>query len=354
MPGLAILPAARPHPFAGQNAAAFVKIFETLGQFEGMRQKRMMSSDILSILSQGGGVEDIAGVVQAHQRPQFDTGLQGLLQRIAAPFAQAPGAGITDMMLKETMESAFKTISPSQQITQFRLQNINRLKAKPERTAEEEAELKRLIGPTPLVQIGQKLLSEEERIAQAKREHEKAMADKSFGESDIRYFHEDMRKIIGATPKTDIKGRIRNVHLQRSILKEYIDLAQMRGYSAWNKTQQEQFDKVWDREVARLGKPRKERDNQGNVVTVGWNPNSAEVKQARKQLRKETAVEEKFPSKTSVKGMGEAEAKRRVLSIWALYSEDVRKAIEDAVEMGFSYLRILETDEVREALEKQR
>lgn len=109
MPGVQILPSAQPHPFAYQNTQAFTMILQTLGQYEGIRQKRMMNIDILSVLSRGGGAEDIAGVVQAHQKPQFDTGIRGVLQRIAAPFAQPPGAGITGEMVAQAIKPQQKT-----------------------------------------------------------------------------------------------------------------------------------------------------------------------------------------------------------------------------------------------------
>ena len=109
MPPVQILPGGGPDPYAGQNTQAFMKILQTLGHFEGLRRKRMMQSDILGVISQGGGIEDIAGVVQAHQQPQFDIGLQGLFQRIASPFAQAPGAGITDALTAQALKPQPRT-----------------------------------------------------------------------------------------------------------------------------------------------------------------------------------------------------------------------------------------------------
>jgi len=115
MPGLAILPTAQPHPFAGQNAAAFKKIFEVLGEGETMRRKKMLNTDILGIL-QGGGdpqktpMENIAAAVQRHQEPTYSPEfLPSLFQKIASPFAEAPGAGITDALLKQAMPSPVET-----------------------------------------------------------------------------------------------------------------------------------------------------------------------------------------------------------------------------------------------------
>lgn len=113
MPGVQILPGGGPDPFAGQNAAAFVKIFQTLGSFETLRRKKMLNSDILGALQSGKDpqqiMQDIAGAVQRHQQPQFDTGLQGLFQKIAAPFAEAPGAGITDALTAQALKPQPRT-----------------------------------------------------------------------------------------------------------------------------------------------------------------------------------------------------------------------------------------------------
>lgn len=113
MPPVVTLGPRQIDPLAGQNIAAFRKILQTLGESETLRRRKMLSSDILGIL-QGGGdpetiMQDIAGIVQAHQQPQFDTGLQGLLQRIAAPFAQAPGAGITDALIIQALKPQPRT-----------------------------------------------------------------------------------------------------------------------------------------------------------------------------------------------------------------------------------------------------
>lgn len=109
MPPVKLLPSARPHPFAGANTQAFMKILQTLGQFESIRQKRMLDSDILSVLERGGGIDEIAGVVQEHQTPTFSSGVKGLFQRIAAPFAQQPGRGITDMITAQALRPRAKT-----------------------------------------------------------------------------------------------------------------------------------------------------------------------------------------------------------------------------------------------------
>lgn len=114
MPPYGLLPAARPDPFAGQNAAAFVKIFQTLGQFETLRRQKMLNTDILGIL-QGGGdpqtiMQGIAGAVQQHQQPTYSPEfLPGLFQRIAAPFAQAPGAGITEALTAQAFKPQPRT-----------------------------------------------------------------------------------------------------------------------------------------------------------------------------------------------------------------------------------------------------
>lgn len=116
MPRVQLLPSAKPDPFAYQNTQAFMKILQTLGEYETIRQKKMLSTDILGVLSSGGGIEEIAGVVQQHQQPQFDTGVRGLFQRISAPFAQQPGRGITDMILKGTISQAFAQRSKIQEL----------------------------------------------------------------------------------------------------------------------------------------------------------------------------------------------------------------------------------------------
>lgn len=85
-------------------------------------------------------------------------------------------------------------------------------------------------------------------------------------------------------------------------------------------------------------------------------PDIEEMKRKHPEVWKaaQKVVEEAKEKKPSIKGMGEGAAKMKVRSLWTLYPPDVQRAIDDAVKMGFSYMEIIETKEVREVLEKRK
>lgn len=112
MPPFGKLPSAQPDPFAGANVQAFQNIIKTMADIETIRQNRMMESSVLSALSRGASPEELAGIV--NQPIQFDEGVPGFFQRIAARYAQPSPlkSAITQGLAKETISDKFRNQFP--------------------------------------------------------------------------------------------------------------------------------------------------------------------------------------------------------------------------------------------------
>jgi len=324
MPRVQIIESPQPHPFAGQNAQAFVKIFQTLGHFEGLRRKKMMDSDILGVLQRGGDPETImrgvAGAVQRAQEPQYSPEfLPGLLQRIAAPFAEAPGARITDALTAQAFRSP-DVLSPSQQISQYRLQNINALKAKigtGRGTEEDEAELKRLIGPTPVVQIGPKLLTDEQRQLLADKDFAEEMG---LSEAQTNTARRSVKTLVDqmshGTWAGDMKG-FKNFK-RGNLIAVYNQYRNENTYADKSAENRARLDVIFDGQMKTY--------NQAGYGEHGknefdWDPNDAKVQ----KLRKEAANAE-----IQVEGRASPEEKaayKKVLNVWQQMPGPVRVKI---------------------------
>ena len=238
MPPVAMLSSARPGPYAGQNTQAFMKILQTLGHFEGLRRKRMMQSDILGVISQGGGIEDIAGVVQAHQQPQFDIGLQGLFQRIASPFAQAPGAGITDALTAQA-------ITPEKPLTMSDIRMQEYMKAVA--TGDEERADKLLMSSLVTIQTGEKLLTPEKRQEKAEKDFEKAIAETPLTTSQVTGYSEAMDTRLDKAKRVWYKQPGRDNYPESELFKQWKIFAGMHKFK--NNTQKEQIWNIWQNKV---------------------------------------------------------------------------------------------------------
>lgn len=105
MPGVQILPSPRVNPYAYDNSKAVMSIMEILGKGEVARRRDFMTKNILEAISRGEGREGISSA--AMMEPGFSSGIPGVIQRIASPFAdQAPG--IDDIIAGRGIESAMR------------------------------------------------------------------------------------------------------------------------------------------------------------------------------------------------------------------------------------------------------
>lgn len=74
----------------GRNLSAVADLITALGQAEGIRQKRAQTQNVLDLLGQGKGIDEIAGSLATPGPTQFDPGFKGILQRVGSPFAMKP------------------------------------------------------------------------------------------------------------------------------------------------------------------------------------------------------------------------------------------------------------------------
>ena len=213
--------------------------------------------------------------------------MAGVLQAIG----QMMSGGATPQQAMGVGKMMPTPASPSQQISQHKLDRINMLQEKVRNktaTKNEEAALNKMLEGTPLVQFGKDweagILGPDAMADRVKKKHEDEMTGgKFFSESELYRVEEDMGKIIGESPKTDVKGRIRNVPLMRDLLKEYDKQKKLRGYEGLGREGKRQFDAAWDRQCAKIiGRPEKRIDNQGEQVIWGWDPEDERVQALRK------------------------------------------------------------------------
>lgn len=277
-----------------QSAQAIAGILQIMGRAEKARRDREMLDRITRAIGEGKtNAEAIQSVIQATQeRPQFGGGIQGILQKIGGVF-QPPGGGMGQGI--------------QQAIVGQRLQQA--LAPKPLLTPEEQRE-------GALIGAGIKPRA-------------KAPAEvKPFTLNETLKVKEVIQEQIDAIEKRDIagigRGQIRNVYFQEDILKSYINTVS--GLEL-NERQRKQFNKLWDSKARKFGSIRQQTDSKGNVVKVGWNPNSPEVKRARKELRAgiKAKPEVKEVSEDSVRLQSAPDA--RLDPFWNDLSDEEKKEI---------------------------
>lgn len=112
MPKVAMLAGPTPTPQAA-NTLLFDKMFETLGQMEGMRRQKILNTNILEVLRRGGTPEEqrmgIAEAVRAANQPEFSQGPAGWLERLSAPFAPQVGQGMMGAITQQAIKPQPKT-----------------------------------------------------------------------------------------------------------------------------------------------------------------------------------------------------------------------------------------------------
>ena len=322
MPPYGILPAARPDPYAGANTQAFMGILQTLGQYETLRRQRQMSSDILGVL-QGGGdpqkttMENIAGVVQRHQQPTYSPGLQGLLQRIAAPFAAPVETGITDMLLKGTVESAFSEPTLASE----------RLKKYYE-TGDERF----LIGQ-PTVQIGERLLTPEQR---------QALAEKGFTEemglstSQINMARQSVKTLVKETPDRFAPGWFD--YSRDMLIDMYKRFRVENDYESKSRENRDKLDEIFDNQIETYNKV-------GHTNVMGtdefdWDPEDDRVKEIRGE-----------PLEV-YKSASDKSAHQSIIKVWDKLPKEMQAEITALHSTGMDWEEIATADDLKPYLEK--
>lgn len=188
MAGFQTLPAPRVDPYAGDNARAVMSMMQILGQGEVTRRRKFMTENVLKALAAGGGTEGVSSA--ALTKPGYSSGISGMLQRFASPFADRAG-GMDDIIAGQGIKQAFGRTTGTMpwavsqmDPTQFKnyLDNYGR-------------------GVT--VQTGERLLTESDRQAIAEVERDRKLGKKGpgVGISDKKAINADLDiRLEEATP----------------------------------------------------------------------------------------------------------------------------------------------------------
>ncbi len=287
-----------------RNIQAITRILQTIGQAEKVRRDRQTLDRVATAIAGGAStIEAITAVAQ--QQPQGGTGFQGLLQKIGGAFQPQGGGGtrqnILQMIIGEKLKQALAPPAKPT-IAEQRAAEARRTKAVPgtpefERIAE---------GPAKPVKRKAFSLTEQKTLSKA-----------------IPPILDEMAKQVERTP---IKGR--NKWAQVDLIEPYKKAALEVGYETWTEDQQKQFDRKWDRLARAKFIPRKTISKEtGKQIQIGWNPNSPEVKQARKELRAGTVgvAKTQVPDDTSPPGLED---------VWDTLSDEEKETAKRALAAG--------------------
>lgn len=150
-------------PFSQQNP--FVKIIQTMGEIETIRQERILESRVLGALSRGATAKELMDIV--NQPAEFDKGIPGIFQKISAKYAQPSPlkTAITEGAISETL-------SPNK-ITMSDIRMREYLKAVA--AGDKERADKLLMSSLVTIQTGQELLTPGQRQDLANKDYEKRM-----------------------------------------------------------------------------------------------------------------------------------------------------------------------------------
>ena len=285
-----------------RNIQAITSILQTIGAAEQKRRERETLDRIVRAIGQGKtDAEAIAAV--AGQQPQFGGGVQGILQRIGGAF-QPPGGGGIRQSIQQTI------------IGQRLQQALRPPRAQIPPGLEPTGAT---VGPTGAVT---------RRFGLPKAA--KPVKRKGFSFTEQRALGKAIPAALDAIAKqverTAIKGR--NKWAQADLIEPYKRVALEAGYETWSEDQRKQFDRKWDRLARAKFKPRKTISKEtGKEINIGWNPNSPEVKQARRELRAGTTktVVTKEITETDVRLQSAPDV--RLDSIWGRLSNEQKKQI---------------------------
>lgn len=221
------------------DVQAIKTVIDAIGKAETKRRQILLNEKMMSIFAAGGDPDQIASdVAQAiiSQGPQFDPGIAGFFQRIASPFAEPVGQEFVAPLARRALA-----------------QPTGRRKQPPKP------------GKVAI-----------------------------FKSAELKNIRGTIDASVKTLKKTPISGR--NAITQDSFLNDYKQKATEFGYSALSTAQQKQFDSLYDararRQSTRFGTATDNATKE--IVKLGWNPNSIEVKAARKELKNQAATTEQI------------------------------------------------------------
>ena len=244
-------------------------LLQTAGEIEKVRRESQQLDRVATAIANGASTIE-AITAAANEPTEFSGGLQGLFQKVGGGFSQ-PGGGIEQQIQKAVIGQTLKNILTPQaipSISQQRAAEAHRTGAVPG-----TAEFETIVGGP---------------------ESAKAAKPAIFKPSVLKNIRETVEAGLENMKSTPKRG-FGEFFTQDNLLEAYKSKAEEMGYSQLSKIQQKQFDAIWDRTARRKQNPGKgtlDQDLGGGEVKLGWNPNSPEVKQARKELKAGTQAEE--------------------------------------------------------------
>lgn len=245
-----------------QTLQSIANILKTVGLAEQKRRERQQLDRVATAIA--GGATNLEAInLVASQAPEFSEGLQGVLQKVGGIFSPETGGGIGQDIQQTIIQDALrKALTPSKT---------------PSISEQRAAEAKR-VGAVPGTPGFEAIAEGPKTLKPTKR--------KPFTLKQTADMRGAIQKRIDGIEKRDIpgigSGQRKNVHFQEDIIQAYKNA--LLGFE-FNETQQKQFDRIWDAKAKKLTPVRQQEDSKGNIVKVGWDPNSPEVKQARREIK---------------------------------------------------------------------
>lgn len=302
MPDVKLLPSPRVNPYAYDNSKAVTSIMQILGQGEVARRREFMTRNVLEALSRGKGTQGISSA--ALMEPGFSSGIPGLLQRIASPFA-AQTPGIDDIIAGRGIESAFQTISPSQMMAGERWNKYQEAVAKGDTDT-----AKRLLSSALVnfnVPTSREIWDQPERDLVAEVELKKKLELSSAERTTAKKGVEDVFEStpIGAGRTLGWHYGIKDYE-KPTVIDMYKQWLTEQGYETRPPRQKKTLDGIWDGKMALMNKMGfKFKDKERGTLTkneIWWDPNDPEVKKLRGAIGQEMPSSRTAPTGGDVIG----------------------------------------------------
>lgn len=320
MPLIGTLPPRHPK---SSGADAIGELLGKISQIKQQRSQRQLTSGLLSIIASGGDSQDISGYLSGQ-----DVSLAG--QTFTRPGAKAYPSGIAGFLPR-----LFDTINPM-------------ASAQMGSTSLESAIMGQMLKSTldPTADLRTEALRERIETSKFRRQPKPTKPPKGFTLNEATKIRSQIGEI--EIEKRDIpgwgKGQKKNVLFQEDILKRYIESVSQLNL---NPAQRKHFDKMWDIQMRRRQTPREQKDKTGNIIKVGWNPKSPEVREARKQLQTAPASQmqtqpkgQTMPFAESVKA--QSAPATELDAVWPKLTVEQKEKVWAAFEKGIPPEEIIE------------
>lgn len=303
MPPFRTLPQAQPDQFAGQNVKAFADILQAIGKAETLRKDRYLRTRVMKALSMDAGPEEIASIVG--QQVPYSAGVPGIFQRIGGMFGP-------------------KTTPIESDITSGMIENMfskGRLGTIPGwwafATEKQKQDYMDRVGG-PVVQIGQRLLTEDQRQQIAEKDYQEKMG---LSSSDKDLARKSCKTIINQISPSRMKyiPGARNFR-QEQLIDAYKQYQTENDYSSKSAENRKFLDDVWDGQIETYNKAGLKGHGKNELQ---WDPKDQRVAELRKVQTKEGRLSQPPPPM------------RNKVTNWRAFPENIKKQIWQAYENGW-------------------